>query len=321
MKCKGFKSYCGKEVIVYLNYIKRGFCKEHFIEFELKRMARTIKRYNMIKATKDKIMVALSGGKDSTALLDMLVSYYNMVDKVEYRPKIEAIHINLGIDANSYSEKCLNSTTKLCDMLGVPLHIIDLKKEYGFKISDFSQNKKFINRKPCSLCGVVKRYILNKFPRDLGATKIATGHLLDDEVSTLMKNLIYGPVENLIRMSPKLESIKELNLLSRIKPLYEISEFETSNYVKLKNLPYVSDKCPNAITKTMKMKETLEHLEKNFPNSRYFLLRNFNKYYQPAIKSMYSVEIKSTTKCRNCGQPTSIDLCSFCRILEKFNSD
>ena len=80
MRCKGLKSKCGVEATVYLRYSGLKLCDEHFIEYELNRMTRTIKRYNMIKATRDKIIIALSGGKDSTALLDMLVGIYNQTE-------------------------------------------------------------------------------------------------------------------------------------------------------------------------------------------------------------------------------------------------
>ncbi|MHA1268556.1 MAG: ATP-binding protein [Candidatus Helarchaeota archaeon] len=320
MRCKGLKDKCGKEASVYLRFIKRAFCKEHFIEFELKRLRRTIRRFNMIKATQDKIIVALSGGKDSSALLDMLISYYNLVEKAEYRPEIEALHINLGITENNYSQKCLDSIIKLTNSLNVKLHVINLKDKYGFGINDLKSNPNFKNRKICALCGTIKRYLLNKIGIELGGTKVATGHLLDDEVSNLLKNLIFGSKDLLLKMSAYLKSDENTNLLSRIKPLYEISEFETSNYVKLKNIPFISEKCPNASENSFKMKRVSDVLEDKFPNSRYLLMRNFIKYYQPALMLDAKFRSSATSKCKKCGQPTSIDICSFCRIVESFHS-
>ncbi|MHA1310191.1 MAG: TIGR00269 family protein [Candidatus Helarchaeota archaeon] len=315
-RCKGLKSTCGKEATVYLGYIRRGFCDEHFIIYEIKRMSRTIKRYNMIKATKDTIFVALSGGKDSSALLDMLISYYNQIEE-KYRPKIEGIHINLGIDINSFSDKSQNIVKKLCKRLNVPLHIIDLKKIYGHNLLEIKKSNQLRSKKICSICGTIKRYLLNKYSMELGATKIATGHLLDDEVALLMKNLIFGSIESLTRMSANLETIKEYNLLAKIKPLYEISEYETLNYVQIKNLPYISEKCPFTNLKSKRMKNVMLDLEKEYPNARYSLLRNFNKYYRTIFKTQNNLDTKTISKCKKCGQPTTMKICSFCRIMEK----
>ena len=316
MRCKGL---CGKPATVHLKYTKLNLCDNHFIEFELNRMVRTIRRFKLISASRDKIIVALSGGKDSAALLDMLVTHYNRIE-LKYRPKIEALHLDLGIQDNSYSKKSHEKAEYLCKLLEIPFHYIDLKKEYDFTLSEIRKDHPDKLRKICSVCGLIKRYILNRISWELGGTKVATGQLSDDEVSNLMKNLLYNPNELLIRMSAYLESKNDFKMVSRIKPLYEITEFETSQYVKIKNLPYILDKCPYSPKKSMKMKDVMNYLESKFPNSRYNLMRNFIKYYQPAFKT--SIEFKETNidKCKKCGFPTTIEICSFCRLLEKIRS-
>ena len=127
----------------------------------------TLKKIKVNK--KERILVALSGGKDST-----IVAY--ILKKFGYN--IEGFHINLRM--GNYSEKCLEVVKELCKQLEIKLYLYDIKKEMGGSMcylrSAIQHSKKGL--KNCAICGVIKKWILNKKARKLKADKIATGHNL-----------------------------------------------------------------------------------------------------------------------------------------------
>ena len=157
-----------------------------------KKVAETIKKYKLL-SKKDKVVVALSGGKDSTSVLYIL-------DKMGYR--VEGLFIDLHL--GDWSKRNLENVRKFCSSLNVELHVFDMKKELGSGIcfiKDVVKTKKSITG--CSVCGILKRWILNKTSRELGGTKLVTGHNLDDEAQTVLMNFLKGNVELGLNSGPK----------------------------------------------------------------------------------------------------------------------
>lgn len=307
MKCK----ICGESANIKLNYCGLKLCKPHFIEYVQKRVKRTIKRYQMVRK-EDKIAVALSGGKDSQALLHILKQIY--VDSNQ----LIGIFIDLGI--NGYSQESAKFVGILSDELEVPVHIIDIKEEYNFTIDNVKKSKK-IRRPICGICGLVKRYVLNVFARKYKADVLATGHVMDDEVSVLLSNLVNGNFEQLIRGGPFLPS-DDVSMVARIKPLYEISELETTLYSHFNNIPFIEITCPYDVKATVSSyKQVTNKLEEMQPGSRYLLLRNYIKLYKKALKD-YNTEIQQELcYCKVCGGPTIRDICAFCSLRKKMEGN
>jgi len=122
------------------------------------------------------IAVALSGGKDSSTCLNALTHF----DRIEVKP----FFIDLGI--GEYSEKSLESAEEASSELGLDLDIIDLQDRYGKDIPELNEEE---GGKPCSLCGTVKRYLMNRYAYENDFDYVATGHTLSDEVSSTFNNL------------------------------------------------------------------------------------------------------------------------------------
>jgi tRNA-5-methyluridine54 2-sulfurtransferase len=166
---------------------------------------------------REKILVALSGGKDSTATAYLL-------KKFGY--KIEGIHINLGM--GQYSERCLNAVKELCNELEIKLHLYDIKKEMGASMcyirTTIQEQKKGL--KNCAICGVIKKWILNKRARELKGEKIATGHNLDDEAQTFLINIFKGNLELSANTGVISKNTNDKKLIPRLKPLFYIPENE-----------------------------------------------------------------------------------------------
>jgi tRNA(Ile)-lysidine synthase TilS/MesJ len=154
---------------------KLALCKEHYLEWVPEQTERFIKKYEMF-ARDDKILVAVSGGKDSLALWDIL-----------HRLGYQALGIDGGID---YSHESKRLTEKFASGRGLKLHIVDIEQEYGQPIPVLSQISHRGHGKPCAVCGLTKRHEMNRLARDLGYDVLATGHNLDDEAAVLFGNTL-----------------------------------------------------------------------------------------------------------------------------------
>ncbi|MHA1144045.1 MAG: ATP-binding protein [Candidatus Helarchaeota archaeon] len=303
MKCK----ICKQPATIYLKYCGLRLCDEHFIQFLERKVQRTIKKYKMIDPEGERILVPLSGGKDSQSLMYILKTI--LPEEVQ----VIGFHINLGIPNSS--EKSLRFINKLQDILGFELQVLDLKKEHGFSIQDLYEHR--ISRRPiCAICGTIKRYVFNQEAKKRGFTKIATGHLLDDEVTVLMSNLIENNMDQLVRGGPMLPA-REPNIIARIKPLYEVSELETRKYAEVRSIPYLTESCPYDVkASTKRLKKVMKHLEEIRPNSNLSLIRAYISSYKPAFRDHFTPSMGSINECA-CGAPTSGETCNFCWIKTK----
>ena len=294
-------SVCGKPAVVYLAYARRRLCREHFVEYIERRVEKTIERYRLISGG-DRVVIGVSGGKDSVALLNIIAKLYK--DKgVEIIP----VHIDLGIPG--YSEKLREAFTKLTLELGIPGLVIKVEKILeGDGIPEFARKSR---RPTCSVCGLVKRYLLNLVALELGATKVATGHNLDDVLAYALKSLINLELEQLAKQGPSTPTVG--TAVGRIKPLYEVSEKEARLYAEYADLPFVAEHCPYRPEKSIEYinKRYLDDLEKQYPGIKISIARKVARYSRNA-------EIKGVPRrCKYCGQPSEGDVCAFCRLTEK----
>jgi len=258
---------------------------------------------NKIKLNKkEKILVALSGGKDSTVTVYLLKKFgYN----------IEAIHINLGM--GKYSKRCLEAVKKLCGDLKIKLYVYDIKKEMGssmcyIRLSVQSKQEKS-RLKNCAICGVIKKWILNKEARKLKADKIATGHNLDDEAQTFLMNIFKGSPQLSESSGAITKNIKDRKFIPRIKPLFYITEDDVRKYSKQKKLPVVYDKCPCALDSyRIQVRGFLNTLlEKDKKN----ILRN-------AEQELGKTKVKKEkiNYCEICGEPCRKSVCKMCELMK-----
>ena len=290
---------------------KLALCKEHYLEWIPEQTERFIKKYKMFTG-EEKILVAVSGGKDSLALWDILVRLGYPVD---------GLYIGLGIEGESgYSAKSQRLTRKFADERNLKLHIVDVENEYGQPIPVLSELTHRGKGRPCSICGLTKRHVMNRIARDLGYAVLATGHNLDDEAAVLFGNTLNWLGDYLLRQSPVLP--ESPGLARKIKPLCRFYEREMAAYALLRGIEYIYDECPYAIgSKTTYYKELLNQLETKRPGAK---LTFYLKFLEARDQGLFVEKEKIRAElnpCPNCGQPTSApDLCSFCRLMERAGS-
>jgi len=303
-------SKCGNpKVIIKKEQSGQYLCRDCFIESIEKKVIKTIKKEKLLDKG-DKVLVALSGGKDSVTALEILNSF-----RKRHIIDLCAVTVDEGID--NYRQDGIDIAVRHAERLKIPHRIISLKDSYGITLDEIM--KKPEHKGSCSYCGVFRRTLINKAAREMGATKIATGHNLDDEVQAIMMNYLEGNTDNLTKLGAKTESKAE-EFTVKIKPLREIPEREIGLYVLAKNLEVHFAGCPYAQQSFRgEVSEIINQLEKSHPTIKYSTLRGYDK-----IKNSLNDDFKkdySHRRCEKCGQPAANRLCKACTFIEELNGD
>jgi uncharacterized protein (TIGR00269 family) len=306
MKCRR----CGEKAVINMRQHKLALCKEHYLDWLPEQVERAIQKYHMF--TRDeRILVAASGGKDSLSLWDIL-------DRLEY--KADGLYIGLGIDGGvSYSAESQHLAEKFAAEHNLRLHVEDLASQYGETIPELAARTHRGRGKPCSVCGLSKRHIMNRVAHEGEYAVLVTGHNLDDEVAVLFGNTLTWSGSYLVRQAPVLPA-DQPGLARKAKPLCRIYEREMAAYALLRGIEYIYDECPFAVGSTsIYYKDLLNKLEGDRPGAKLsfylsFLQAKENGLFSPSADKQ-AVDLHA---CLKCGQPTTAPgLCAFCRMFSK----
>ncbi len=304
MRCR----VCLGEVVIELPRHNAAFCPDHFTKFCRDQVAKAIKEFDMINEG-DRCLVAVSGGKDSIAIWDILLELGYAAD---------GFYVGLGID--DYSDVSGQYARKFAAERGIKLIEVDLREQYDYDIPQAAAKS---NRVPCSSCGLSKRHLFDKAALDGGYDVLVTGHNLDDEAAVLYGNVLRWQVEYLARQKPVLEAGN--GLPKKVKPLVRLTERETAAYCIIKGLDYQVEECPMAAgNKHLQFKEALNRAEEasaGIKNAFYFgFLRNALEPFERAVADGYSSSGIETPvvlgACIRCGSTSSAEVCAFCRLVE-----
>ncbi len=295
MRCQKCKGQASVEVRRH----HAAFCNGHFIEFFDRQVERAIEGEKMFTQD-DRVLVVVSGGKDSLALWDVL-------RRLGYRTS--GLYINLGI--GEYSNESQRKAAAYAAAQGADLLIADIPHDYGMGVEEFARAT---GRVSCSACGLSKRYLFNKIALDEGFSAVATGHNLDDEAAVLLGNLLHWQTEYLARQAPVLLSTHPA-LVKKVKPFYRIAERETAAYAIIRGIDYIVEECPNSIgAKSLLYKEALNLLEQAAPGTKQSLYWGFLERGRPLVQAL---DDRAVRACLYCGQPTTAEVCAFCRMTER----
>jgi tRNA-5-methyluridine54 2-sulfurtransferase len=308
MKCRK----CDKKAAIHMRQHKLALCTEHYLDWIPEQTEKFIKKYGMF--TRDeKILVAVSGGKDSLALWDILMRLGYQAD---------GLYLGLGIDAGiNYSHESQRLAEKFANTNNLKLHVVDIEREYGKSIPVLSEISHRGHGRPCAVCGLAKRHEMNRIARDFGYDVLATGHNLDDEAAVLFGNTLNWLGEYLLRQEPVLAEAQ--GLARKVKPLCRFYEREMTAYSIARGIEYIYEECPFADgSQSTFYKEALNQLETARPGTKLIFYLNFLE-----AKSRGNLFVEKNMgqsqlhPCPKCGQPTSTpDFCSFCRMIEKADS-
>ncbi|MEM0217874.1 MAG: TIGR00269 family protein [Candidatus Nezhaarchaeales archaeon] len=297
---------CGTKAVYHSLYSGHNFCVKCFLKNVDHRVKTAINKHKLFD-TKDRILIAISGGKDSQVLATIL----SKIEKKFPNVTLMALLIDEGVPG--YRDFGLKRSKELCKELGIPLTVTSFKELFGYSLPEITSiaEKKEVMLGACTFCGILRRRAMNIKAKELNATKVATGHNLDDEAQTVLMNLLRGDVLRLLRLGPK--PVEELpGFVPRVKPLRYIPEKEITLYAYFKGYPLYEVECPYVRTSMRdEIRFILNEIEKKHPGTKYAIVRAADKL--STMNTSFKVHVDT---CKYCGEPTSRSICRACELLE-----
>ncbi len=303
---------CKTKAVIQLARHNAAFCKGCFTTFVHDQTARAIRSQEMF-GKDDRVLVAVSGGKDSLALWDILL-------KLGY--KADALYVNLGIAG--YSDRSHDHVLRYAEAVGsrfgVMLHTHTVAQKEGAGIKELAQ---IVHRPTCSTCGTIKRYQFNRVAIEQHYDVMATGHNLDDEAARLLGNVLHWQEDYLEKQTPSLPASVD-GFAKKVKPLYRLTERELAAYCVLNGIDYIVDECPMAKgARSLLYKEVLNRLETESPGTKQYFYWGFlekQRKNETTQASMSEKDQASLHPCPSCGQPTTAETCSYCKMMARANA-
>ncbi|MCS7095628.1 MAG: TIGR00269 family protein [Candidatus Bathyarchaeota archaeon] len=297
----------------YRPYSGERLCRTCFVKSIEQKVKSTISKYKMLDFD-DRIAVAVSGGKDSVSLLHVMAK----IEKDYPKASLVAVSIDEGI--KGYRDEALKIASENCRRLGVEHHVISFKELYGYTLDEIVQKMQGAGGKKltsCAYCGVLRRKALNVIARKVDADKLATAHTLDDEMQTILLNMLHGDVLRIAREKPLTDEVHP-NLVRRIKPFCEIPERETALFAYVKKIKFQSIPCPYA-SEAMRsdIRLFLNRMEAKHVGVKFTLFNSAEKI-RLAIEGLMAA--KNLRECSRCGEPTPQKVCKACELLEQIKN-
>lgn len=305
MRCRK----CGTKAVIHMRQHRLALCKDHFLNWIPEQTQRFIKKYAMFSQG-DRVLVAVSGGKDSLAL-------WHILQNLGYQA--DGIYIGLGIREKgfAYSEASCKMAAQFAERNGLKLHVVDIPQVYGETVPEIAARTLRGKEKPCSVCGLAKRHIMNRVAYEEGYAVLATGHNLDDEAAVLLGNTMVWHPGYLLRQSPVLEADR-VGLVRKVKPLFRFYERDIAAYVLLRDIEYIYDECPHAKgSKSIYYKQILNQMEHDRPGEKLiFFLRYLDAKEKGLFNQQADRNAVDLAACETCGQATTAPgKCAFCRMV------
>jgi uncharacterized protein (TIGR00269 family) len=297
MKCR----VCREAAVIDLRRHNANFCAEHFVRYCEQQMTRAIEDFDML-APGERALVAVSGGKDSLAVWDLL-----------HRAGWEADGLYVGLGIGDYSDRSAGYARSFARDNGLRLREIDLRRDHGYDVPTAAA---VTRRVPCSACGLSKRHLFDTATLEGGYDALVTGHNLDDEAAVLYGNTIRWQADYLARQRPVLPAGR--GFPRKIKPLVRLTERETAAYCVLRGIDYLVEECPMAAgNKHLGYKELLNDLEQRSPGSKSEFYFGFLARAADRFAAADGDGRDELAPCSRCAVPAEGDLCAFCRLTER----
>ncbi len=291
---------CKAPAVIDLPRHNAHFCAEHLQQLCRRQMTKAIDDFDML-SPHDRVLVAVSGGKDSLAVWDLLL---------EAGYDADGLYVGLGI--GEYSDESGRVAQRFADDRGLHLVTVDLRSDYGYDVPTAATAT---GRVPCSACGLSKRRLFDRAAVEGGYDVVVTGHNLDDEAAVLFGNTLRWDVEYLARQMPVLPAAN--GFPKKVKPLVRLTERETAAWCLVRGVDYLVEECPIAAgNKHLGYKEALNSIEATSPGSKAAFYHGFLDRMAPLLEGMSGASAGELARCGQCGEPTTGTVCAFCRLVE-----
>lgn len=303
-------SKCDAQAVYLRRYTNEYLCETCLKETTIHRVRRTINKHQMFKRD-DRIVVAISGGKDSAFLLDVL---YNIEKNY---PNVTLIPLTIDEGIRGYRDKALEAAQEQASSLGLELEIHSFKDTLGYSLDEIvSLRDENGALGACSYCGVFRRKALNQAAINLEADVVATGHILDDEAQTIMMNMMRGDSRRIVRSNrPRNKPIE--GLVPRVKPIIEMTERDVVAYAYHHKLPYHDVPCPYAEEAYRSdIRLFLNEMEHKRPGTLLAILRSGEEIVRAFEQTPTDAEIR---QCEVCGTITPKKICKACSLLAELS--
>jgi uncharacterized protein (TIGR00269 family) len=299
-------SHCSNDAILFQSYSNKFFCGKHLSDLTEKRVGSNMRKQGMIR-DRSRIGVAISGGKDSLAMLYIM----HALLKKDRSRKLVAITIDEGI--KGYRDASIKCAKALCKKLKIEHHV------YSFK--DFAVPMDTIMKKkhgdPCSYCGVFRRWILNKVSRKLKLDAVAIGHNLDDVAQTFQMNIMRNEPLRIARFTPNGGLVDCDDFVPRIRPLFSVPEREIVAYALHNGIEFHNAECPYSHTALRNpIRDFINSMEEKYPGTKFRMLNT----YLSLLEKLPPQNGLKICECEECGEPSSVKTCKRCEMLAKLNA-
>jgi len=299
---------CREAAVIELRRHNAAFCAPCFLHHTREQVRKAIDEFEMI-GPGERVLVAVSGGKDSLGLWDLLLDLGYQVD---------GLYLGLGIGDgegdSGYSRSSGAYTRAFAAARGAHLREVDLPTDLGF---DVPTGAAAARRAPCSACGLSKRHLFNAAALEGGYDVVATGHNLDDEAAVLFGNVLRWNTDYLGRQLPVLPAAR--GFVRKVKPLVRLSEREMAAYCVLKGIDYIVEECPMADgNRHLGYKEALNAVEERSPGAKHAFYFEFLAKASELFRPLAAAEQEGALRpCSSCGAPTTGEVCAFCSLVAR----
>jgi len=294
-------------------YSGEKLCNKCFTRSIEEKVKATIAKNRMFKPD-DRIAVAVSGGKDSITLLHIMTKFEKLFPKAS----LCAVTVDEGIQG--YRDEAVRLASEYCQKNDVEHFVISFKDLFNVQLDELvALLRKKIKTSdgilsPCAYCGVLRRRALNIVARQTKADKLALAHNLDDEVQTILLNIMHGDAPRIARIRPVLEATHPM-FVPRVKPICEVPEKEIAFYAYLRKTEFQSTPCPYAPTAMRNdIRQMLNRIEERHAGTKYTIFRSVERI-RPALQVAEKEVILH--ECKLCGEPTVGEICKPCELLQK----
>jgi len=291
---------CRGTAVIDLPRHNASFCAEHLQQLCRRQFTKAVDDFQMF-APEDRLLVAVSGGKDSLAVWDLIVDAGYHAD---------GLYVGLGI--GEYSAESHGYAQRFADERGLVLHTVDLRDEYGYDVPTAAAAS---GRVPCSACGLSKRHLFDRAALDGGYDAVVTGHNLDDEAAVLIGNTLRWDLDALARQFPVLDARD--GFPKKVKPLIRLTERETAAWCLVRGIDYLVEECPIAAgNRHLAYKESLNAIEAQSPGSKATFYLGYLERVAPMLRADRERVGVALVPCSSCGSPTTGEVCAFCRLVD-----